>query len=118
MPPGFWRSLSATPWLFADRPYRIPVTIEASQPNLPISAVFAPELPFDPDSIIVSRGSTEVAAQISESLESGCPGTISWLAAKPDEYFIYFDTPRPKKRPSRDRREPTGGGDACIAPHG
>ena len=108
MLPWFLAIAVSDPWLFADRPYRVPVTIEAPQPNSPVSAAFAPEVPFDPDSIIVSRGSTEVAAQISESLESGRPGTVSWLAAKPGEYFIYFDTPRAKKRPLRDRREPIG----------
>ena len=109
-----WFWLSATsPWLFADRPYRVPVDVSVTIKNSPVSAPFDPGR-FDPDSVAVGKGRREVAAQISERVEAGQGGTVSWLAAESGEYFIYYDLPRAKKRPSRDRREPIGGGDGFF----
>ena len=109
-----WFWLSATsPWLFADRPYRVPVHVSVTIRNSPVSAPFDPGL-FDPDSVAVGQGRREVTSQISESVEAGRGGSVSWLAAESGQYFIYYDVLRRKNRTVRDRREPIGGGDAFF----
>jgi hypothetical protein len=106
----FWLWLgAASPWLFADRPYRMPVEVVVTAANSPVSVPFDVGA-FDPDSIIVGGAQ----AQISESVEAGRPGTVSWLVPKAGSYYVYFDRPGRKRWPARDRREPIGGGDAFF----
>jgi hypothetical protein len=103
------------PWLFGDRPFRMAVHVEVAAANSPVTVPFDPGA-FDPDSIAVGLRGAEVPAQISESVEAGRAGTVSWLVTSPGDrdYFIYYDLPRSERRPARDRREPIGGGDAFF----
>ncbi len=108
-------------WVFADRQFRVAVEVEGAGGNVPVSVEFDPRAlgltgQFDPDSIALSQGGQPREAQISESVEAGRRGKVSWLVAKPGEgpYFIYFDVVGRRKWPVRDRREPIGAGDAFF----
>lgn len=106
-----WLGASSPLWLLGDRPYRLPVEVAVAP--APITAPFRPNS-FDPDSIAVGLGRHEIASQVSESVEAGRAGTVSWLATQPGTYYIYYDIARSRKRPARDRREPIGAGDAFF----
>ncbi len=106
------------PWTYPDRPYRIRVDVTTTAPRMPVSAPFDPGAgrTFDPASIAVGHGQTRVPAQISESVEAGAAGTVSWLVRAPGRaaYFLYFDDFSAVRRPNRETREPIGGGDAFF----
>jgi hypothetical protein len=105
----FWLLLAQSPWHYLDRPYRVPVTVTVSLPDSPVSVPFDPG-PFDPDSIVVGQAES----QISESVEAGRLGTVSWRAARSGTAYIYFARPGAKRWPRRDRREPIGSGDTFF----
>ncbi|MBI2689907.1 MAG: VCBS repeat-containing protein [Acidobacteria bacterium] len=92
-------------WLFGlaalaalAQPGRVDVRVDARGPV---------EIPFDAPAVRVMRNGVEVPSQISEELEAGVPGRLSWLAAGPGVYTLYFS-----HRPNLQReRQPIGNGD-------
>jgi hypothetical protein len=114
-------------WIYSDRPYRVAVEVRVTSPRTPVVVPFDPAAaltqrgsasPFDPESIAVGSSRGPVPAQISEGLETGNSGTVSWLVSEPGRqtFHIYFDLVR---SPGRHRtgvpaREPIGAGDAFF----
>ncbi len=103
-------------WAVGDRPYRMSVEVRTTEANSPVAAEFAPGVAFQPDSIRVMREGREVPSQVSEAVEAGEAGKVMWLVerAGTGRYDIYFDLVGKRRWPTRDRREPIGGGDAFF----
>ena len=98
-----------------------------TSPRTPVVVPFDPRAvlahrgsvaPFDPGSIVVAGSRGPIPAQISEGLETGNAGTVSWLVPDPGRqtFHLYFDVVRSPTRRRSDEpvREPIGAGDAFF----
>ena len=121
------RAQPSTSWIYPDHPYRITVAMTVTSPRTPVVVPFDPwavlahrgsVAPFDPGSIVVAGSRGPIPAQISEGLETGNAGTVSWLVPEPGRqtFHLYFDVVRSPTRRRSDEpvREPIGAGDAFF----
>ena len=86
-------------WVFRDLPLRMAVTVAARGPV---------EVPLDAPAVRVVLDGAEVPAQISEELEAGMAGRVSWFASRSGSYTVYFDR---RAALQTSGREPIGNGD-------
>lgn len=86
-------------WAFRDLPFRVAIAVSDRGPV---------SIPFDAPTVRLIFDGAEFPVQISEDLEAGMAGRVSWFAARPGIYTLYY-AHRPALQ--RSNREPIGNGD-------
>ncbi len=104
------------PWSRKDREFRLRIEVDTGRfANSPVS-VPVDLGNVDPASILVAGPGGDVASQVSESLERGDPGRVSWLVRRPGRhvFWLYFNHRTKPLEPLVTHREPIGVGDSFF----